>query len=172
MTANRRDADRLAVDRPEVVAEVAAAFAGYERALVAGDAEEICDYFWDSPDVVRFGIGDHQYGIAEQRAWRRAQGALPPGRRLHETRITAFGADTAVVTTFFTYPDAVTRGRQSQTWIRLAAGWRIVSAHVSEPTAGPGAPAVAAPCFAPDSAPGSAQDSAPYSAPDPGWTVA
>lgn len=123
----------MEVDRPEAVAEITAVFAGYERALVAGDAERICDYFWDSPDAVRFGIADHQHGMAEQRAWRRAHGPLPPGRRLSGTRITTFGTDTAVVTTFFDYPDSTVRGRQSQTWIRFPVGWRIVSAHVSEP---------------------------------------
>jgi hypothetical protein len=39
---------------------------------------------------------------------------------------------TAVVTTLFGYPGAATEGRQTQTWARPAAGWRIIAAHVSE----------------------------------------
>jgi len=38
------------------------------------------------------------------------------------------------VTTLFGYPGGDVLGRQSQTWVRLAEGWRIVTAHVSQPT--------------------------------------
>ncbi|EEP71920.1 imidazolonepropionase [Micromonospora sp. ATCC 39149] len=126
----------MEIDRTDVVAEVAAAFAGYEQALVDGDADLICGYFWDSDRTVRFGIDDHQYGLGAQRAWRAVQPPLPPGRRLVDTVITTFGADLAVVTTRFTYAGTAARGRQTQTWVRLPAGWRIVTAHVSEPAAG------------------------------------
>ncbi|WP_433457958.1 AtzH-like domain-containing protein [Micromonospora sp. CA-248212] len=123
----------MEIDRADVVAEVAAAFAGYERALVDGDAEAICGYFWDSDRTVRFGLADHQYGLEEQRKWRAAQPPLPAGRRLVETRVSTFGADLAVVTTRFGYADSSATGRQTQTWVRLPVGWRIVTAHVSEP---------------------------------------
>ena len=119
------------VDRPDVVAEVALAFATYEKALVDGDVEAMTDAFWSDRRVVRYGLDDRQYGADELREWRRAQPALPPGRCLHDTRITAFGADFAVVTTLFTYPDSAVEGRQSQTWARIGGHWRIVSAHVS-----------------------------------------
>lgn len=119
------------LDRPEIVAEVAAEFAAYEKALVDDDVDAIIGFF--AEDAVRFGVGDHQVGLAEQRRWRRAQAPLPPGRRLHDTRVATFGADLAVVTTFFSYPGRAVAGRQSQTWVRLPVGWRIVSAHVSEP---------------------------------------
>jgi hypothetical protein len=123
----------MEVNRAGVVAEVGAAFAGYEEALAAGDVERIVGYFWEAPQTVRFGIADHQHGIEEQRAWRCAQPPLPPGRWLRGTQVTTFGADLAVVTTFFGYPGGDATGRQSQTWVRLPVGWRIVSAHVSEP---------------------------------------
>lgn len=58
---------------------------------------------------------------------------MPPGRRLKDTIITGYGADVAVVTTLFGYPGTDTLGRQSQTWVRLPQGWRIVTAHVSHP---------------------------------------
>lgn len=125
------------VDRPEVVAEVADVFAGYEAALVAGDVQAIIGYFWDSPATIRFGIADHQVGIEEQRRWRMDQPPLPPGRRLYDTVISTFGADTAVVNTLFDYPGGGTAGRQTQIWVRLPVGWRIVAAHVSQPAGVP-----------------------------------
>ena len=118
------------LDSEDVLAEVAAAFADYEKALVANDVDRILGWFAEG--AVRFGVADRQAGLAEQEAWRRAQPPLPPGRTLRETRIAAFGARTAVVTTLFGYPGRAAEGRQSQTWVRLPAGWRIVSAHVSE----------------------------------------
>ncbi|MFD6568322.1 AtzH-like domain-containing protein [Micromonospora profundi] len=123
----------MEIDRTDVVAEVAAAFADYERALVDGDADRICAYFWDSERTVRFGLADHQYGLDEQREWRAAQPPLPAGRRLVDPAVTTFGRDLAVVTTRFGYADGAPTGRQTQTWVRLPVGWRIVTAHVSVP---------------------------------------
>ena len=120
-----------ALDLPEVIAEVASAFEAYERALVADDVPAILDFFADGS--VRYGIADQQIGLAEQRRWRLAQPGLPPGRRLQDTIIQAYGPDTAIVATLFGYPGSDVLGRQSQTWVRLPAGWRIVHAHVSEP---------------------------------------
>ena len=121
----------MQIDRPDVVAEVTAVFTEYEEALVADEADRIVGFF--APGAVRFGIADQQVGLEEQLAWRRTQPPLPPGRRLKDTIITAYGADVAVVTTLFGYPGADVLGRQTQTWIRLAQGWRIVTAHVSHP---------------------------------------
>ncbi|MBQ0991023.1 nuclear transport factor 2 family protein [Micromonospora sp. PSH03] len=121
----------MEIDRTDVVAEVAAAFADYERALADGDADRICGYFWDSERTVRFGLADHQYGLDEQRKWRAAQPPLPAGRRLVDPIVTTFGPDLAVVTTRFGYDGTAATGRQTQTWVRLPVGWRIVTAHVS-----------------------------------------
>ena len=118
-------------DIPSVVAEVTAAFEAYERALTANDVDRILGFF--DGDAVRFGIADQQAGLAEQRRWREAQAPLPPGRTLTDTTIQTYGRDVAVVTTLFGYPGSAVTGRQSQTWVRLPAGWRIVTAHVSEP---------------------------------------
>jgi ketosteroid isomerase-like protein len=121
------------INRADVVAEVRAVFADYEKALVAGDAATVSGLFWESEHTVRFGIADAQAGAAAVRAWRYAQPPLPAGRRLADTRVTTFGTDLAVVTTGFSYPGGGPVGRQSQTWVRLPEGWRIVSAHVSHP---------------------------------------
>jgi ketosteroid isomerase-like protein len=116
----------------DVITEVTGAFEAYERALVADDVEAIIGFF--APDAVRFGIADQQVGLEEQRRWRLAQPPLPPGRWLKDTIVQAYGPDVAVVTTLFGYPGADVLGRQSQTWVRLPDGWRIVTAHVSYPT--------------------------------------
>jgi ketosteroid isomerase-like protein len=121
------------IDRPDVIAEVTAAFEAYERALVANDVEAILAFF--AGRAIRFGIADQQDGLDEQARWRRAQGDLPPGRRLKDTTVRAYGVSTAIVTTLFGYPGSDVLGRQSQTWVRLPEGWRIVHAHVSEPAA-------------------------------------
>ncbi|MFI7501627.1 AtzH-like domain-containing protein [Streptomyces sp. NPDC049687] len=126
------DAQRMQVDLPQVIAEVTAAFSGYEEALVSDDREGILGYFRDSPDTVRFGIADQQTGVAEISHWRERQPPLPPGRKLLDTRISTFGTDFATVTTRFVYPGRSLVGRQTQAWVRFPAGWRIVSAHVSE----------------------------------------
>jgi hypothetical protein len=112
--------------------EVAAAFARYERALVAGDVAVLTELFWDDPRCVRYGVADRQHGAAEIAAWRRAHPAVPAGRRLRDTVVVPLGEDAAVVSTLFGYPGSTTEGRQTQTWARTAAGWRIVAAHVSE----------------------------------------
>lgn len=123
--------DPADIDRPDVVSEVRAAFDAYEQALLSGDAAHLDSAFWDSPEVVRFGMADRQKGHASISRWRRQQEPLP-GRQLSETLVTAFGSDVAVVSTLFGYPDRAGEGRQTQTWVRTGAGWRIVSAHVSE----------------------------------------
>lgn len=122
----------VALDRPEVVAAVRAAFDRYERALVAGDLAVLTELFWADPRCVRFGVADRQQGGAEIAAWRAAHPSVPPGRRLWDTRVIAVDDHTAVVTTLFDYPDRAVEGRQSQTWVRFAEGWRIVAAHVAE----------------------------------------
>lgn len=46
--------------------------------------------------------------------------------------MTTYGRDFAVVSTLFqrvTNPGKI--GRQMQTWVRFASGWRVVAAHVS-----------------------------------------
>lgn len=120
-------------DDPEVLAEVGAAFEAYEKALVDNDVEAILGFFAD--DAVRYGIADQQVGLEEQRRWRLAQPPLPAGRRLKDTTIQSYGRGVALVNTLFGYPGGEVLGRQSQTWVRLPRGWRIVAAHVSEPRA-------------------------------------
>jgi len=131
------ESDGAVLDRPHVVAQVGAAFERYERALVRGDVAVLTELFWDDPRCVRYGVADRQYGAAEIAEWRQAHPSVPPGRRLTDTVIVAVDDRTAVVSTLFHYPGLLIEGRQTQTWVRLTEGWRIVAAHVSEVPAGP-----------------------------------
>ena len=47
------------------------------------------------------------------------------------TVITTYGHDTATANTEFARDGSPATGRQSQTWLRLPEGWRVVAAHVS-----------------------------------------
>ncbi len=121
----------MRVNDPATRAEVEAAFAAYERALMDNDLAALDGIFWQSEFVVRFGPGQNLYGIGAIAAFRAARVGGSPKRVLRETRITTFGTDFAVATTEFQRAGNVPPGRQSQTWVRFAEGWRIVSAHVS-----------------------------------------
>lgn len=57
------------IDRPEVVAEVLAAFHRYERALTEADLAVLTELFWDDPRTVRYGLGDRQRGAEQIAAW-------------------------------------------------------------------------------------------------------
>ena len=55
----------------------------------------------------------------------------PAARTLQRTLITTYGRDSATAMTEFTRAGTPAIGRQSQTWMRLPEGWRVVAAHVS-----------------------------------------
>jgi hypothetical protein len=121
----------MEIDRADVVAEVAEAFASYEASLVAEDHAALDQWFWNDPRVVRYGIRELQYGHHEIAAWRPRSPHVGDDRTLRNTVITAFGPDHAIVATEFFRPGGTTVGRQSQTWARLTSGWHVVHAHVS-----------------------------------------
>ncbi|NVI02374.1 oxalurate catabolism protein HpxZ [Paraburkholderia youngii] len=127
----------MEVNRPEIVAQVAAAFEAYERALVDNDVETMNALFWDAPATVRYGIAEIQHGGDAIRRWRETCVPVPRSRRLHGTVLTTFGGDYATVSTEFTSDTTPLTGRQMQTWARLHevndrfGGWMIVAAHVS-----------------------------------------
>ena len=111
---------------------VLACFRAYEEALSAGDVAAMDAWFADDPRTVRFGIAEEQWGAEEIRRWRSVAPGTPAGRGLSETRVDLWADNLAVVTTLFGYPASMSVGRQSQTWLRTDAGWRIIHAHVSE----------------------------------------
>jgi hypothetical protein len=122
----------MEIDIPEVKAEVEAAFARYEAALVGNDVAVLEELFWDDPRTIRYGTAENLYGMDAIRAFRRARPAHDLARRLDETVVTTFGRDMATAMTLFRRESGRGKvGRQSQTWCRLPQGWRIVAAHVS-----------------------------------------
>jgi len=121
----------MLINDPETLAQVKAAFAAYEAALMSNDLERLDACFWPTPQVVRFGPGQNLYGIEAIRAFRIARVGGSPQRILANTVITTFGRDFATANTEFQREGAARPGRQSQTWVRFAEGWRVVAAHVS-----------------------------------------
>jgi hypothetical protein len=113
MSAVTASAAEALVNRPEVVAEVRAAFERYEVALASGDVGTLNKLFWDSPFTVRFGVADRQHGAAGIRRWRSEHPSVPAGRRLHGTDVLTIDEYTAVVTTLFDYPGRAVEGRQT-----------------------------------------------------------
>lgn len=121
----------LAINLPDVVAEVTAQFARYERALTGNDVAVLDELFWDSPLTVRYGAGENLYGYAAIQAFRAARPSAGLDRQVLRTVITTYGRDVATADMEFSRPGSARTGRQSQTWVRTDQGWRVVSAHVS-----------------------------------------
>lgn len=119
------------INRPDVLAEVTAVFQRYEHALVNNQVDVLDELFWASGFTVRYGVGENLYGIEAIRAFRNARPATGLARTLQNTTITSFGADLATAMTEFRREGSERTGRQSQTWVRLPEGWRVVAAHVS-----------------------------------------
>jgi hypothetical protein len=120
------------VDRPEVMAEVTAAFERYEQALVSNDVAALDAIFRDDPRTIRYGGGENLYGYGEIKAFRAGRSPAGLARTLSKTVITTYGHDFAVASTLFQRASAPGKiGRQMQTWVRFADGWRVVAAHVS-----------------------------------------
>jgi hypothetical protein len=122
----------MEINLPDVRAEVEAAFARYETALVTNDVTTLQQLFWRSEYTIRYGIADNLYGSEEISAFRAARLPIGLARRISRTVITTFGRDFATASTLFerdTVPGKI--GRQMQTWARLPEGWRVVAAHVS-----------------------------------------
>ena len=121
----------MEINLPDVVAEVTAAFARYEQALVANDIAVLDELFWDSPHTVRYGATENLYGWQAIRAFRTARAPQGLARRLLRTVITTYGRDFATASVEFQRGTGTPPGRQSQTWMRTREGWRVVAAHVS-----------------------------------------
>ena len=121
----------LAINLPTVLAEVEAVIARYEDALVYNRVEVLDELFWHSPHTVRYGSGENLVGFEAIAAFRAGRSPAGLARRLARTVITTFGSDLATAMTEFQRDGSSALGRQSQTWVRLPEGWRVVAAHVS-----------------------------------------
>jgi hypothetical protein len=122
-----------AVNLPDVIAELEALYPQYERALVSNDVDTLMAMFWASPHVMRFGVTENLYGSEELEAFRKGRPPANLARRVTRLEIVSFGSDFGSITLEFERDttSGILCGRQSQVWVRLTEGWRIVSAHVS-----------------------------------------
>jgi hypothetical protein len=105
---------------------------GTSGRLVTNDVATLDEIFRNDPRTMRYGQSENLYGYKEIAAFRAARPSAGLARTLSRTVITTFGRDFAVASTLFhrtTAPGKV--GRQTQTWVRFAEGWRIVVGHVS-----------------------------------------
>jgi hypothetical protein len=122
----------MEVDLPEVVAEVREAFERYEQALVTNDVATLDTLFSQDERTIRYGVGENLYGHKEVAAFRAGRSPINLMRTRARTVITTYGRDFAVASTLFhreSLPGKV--GRQMQSWVRFADGWKVVAAHVS-----------------------------------------
>mgnify|MGYP001180043461 FL=1 len=122
----------MEINIPEIVAEVTEAFMKYEKAGLENDVEMINELFWNDEKTLRYGPNGTLVSHAALSAFRRSQDIGAWERTLKDTYIVTFGRDFAVANTESTRSTADGINRQSQTWVRMPEGWRIVSAHVSE----------------------------------------
>lgn len=119
------------INLPDVLAEVQHYSDLYEDALVNNDVARLDALFWNSAHTLRFGVTENLYGYSEICAFRAARPVQGLQRTVLKTVITTYGRDAATVNIEFQRLGSAHTGRQSQTWMRTEAGWRVVAAHVS-----------------------------------------
>ncbi len=124
----------MLINDPVTIAELAALYPLYETALVHNDVDTLNAMFWSAPNVMRFGVSENLYGSAELESFRASRPSAGIARTVKRLDIVTFGKDHGSITLEFerVAPDGrLIKGRQSQVWVRMEEGWRIVAAHVS-----------------------------------------
>ena len=122
----------MRINDPDVVAEVTAAFDAYEAALTGNDVAVLDTLFWNSHLTLRYGLKESLYGYAAIQAFRAGRSPLGLARTIIRRQITTYGSDMASADMEFQRDGNPAIGRQSQTWVRMAEGWRVVAAHLSQ----------------------------------------
>src|SRR5271163_3720891 len=124
----------MLINHTATVSELKELYPLYEIALVENDADTLMKMFWAAPEVMRFGVSENLYGIAELDTFRKGRSSVGLARTVKRLDVVAFGQDVGSITLEFERSAAdgkVIHGRQSQMWVRMPEGWRIVAAHVS-----------------------------------------
>jgi hypothetical protein len=119
------------IDLPDVVAEVSAVVDRYEAALVGNDVAVLDELFWNDARTLRYGATENLYGYAAIMAFRKGRSPLNLARAVTRRVVTTYGRDFATANLEFRRDGDARTGRQSQTWVRMPDGWRVVAAHVS-----------------------------------------
>jgi|SRR5215470_3589035 Protein of unknown function (DUF3225) len=119
----------MEINNPQAHAELTKQFDRYQQALIDNDVTVMNELFWDNALTIRYGISENLYGHAEIATYRSTRDPQGLTRIIGKSVVTSYGRDAG--TTNMEYTRAGRKGRQSQTWIRMPEGWRIVAAHVS-----------------------------------------
>jgi hypothetical protein len=122
----------IQINHPATLAEFEEAFWKYERALMANQPETLDGLFWNSHLTLRYGVAENLYGYEEISHYRhrRASEGGAPSRSITKMIITTYGTEFGTANIEYVRTNGRV-GRQSQTWVRMPEGWRIVAAHVS-----------------------------------------
>ncbi|AZG44557.1 oxalurate catabolism protein HpxZ [Gordonia insulae] len=119
----------IVADLDDARAEVREAFDRYDAALVSNDIGVLDELFADDPRTIRFGAGEELFGYDEIREFRSRRSGQGLARTLERVEITPLSPEVVLANAVFRRDERVVR--QSQVWMRLEPGWRVVSAHVS-----------------------------------------
>ncbi len=119
----------MEINNPGVLAEITAQFNRYQQAIIDNDIAVLNELFWHDALTIRYGTGENLYGHQEIAAYRGTRDPKSVLRVVGKSIVTSYGHDAA--TTNIEFSRAGRNGRQSQAWIRMPQGWRIVAAHVS-----------------------------------------
>ena len=119
------------INLPHTLAELNAAFDAYEDALVHNKVDVLDALFWSNPLTLRFGAKENLFGADQIKAFRASRPSVGLQREIIDRHIVTFGEQVGVANITFKRSLEPRMGRQSQTWVKLDAGWRVVSAHVS-----------------------------------------
>lgn len=119
----------MEINNPQALAEVTASFERYQDAIISNDIGVLNELFWDDALTIRYGTAENLYGHAAIAGFRTTRTAAQHAREVTKTVVTTFGPDYA--TTNIEFKRSGRTGRQSQAWVRMPQGWRIVAAHVS-----------------------------------------
>jgi hypothetical protein len=117
------------INNAQVLAEVMPLFKRYQDAIISNDIEVLNELFWNNALTIRYGTAENLYGHNAIASFRTTRTAAQHAREVTKTVVTTYGRDCATTNIEFTRTGRT--GRQSQTWVRMPEGWRIVSAHVS-----------------------------------------
>lgn len=129
MDGGGNQGDSMEINHPQTLAEVTRHFDRYQQAIIDNDVAVLNELFWHNALTLRYGTGENLYGHAEIAAFRGARDPRSAARVVGKSVVTSYGRDAA--TTNIEFTRAGRNGRQSQTWLRMPEGWRIVAAHVS-----------------------------------------
>jgi hypothetical protein len=119
----------MEINNLQTLTELTRQFDRYQQAIIDNDVAVLNELFWNHTFTLRYGTGENLYGHAEIAAYRGARDRNSVMRVVGKSVLTSYGRDAA--TTNIEFTRAGRNGRQSQTWIRMSEGWRIVAAHVS-----------------------------------------